>query len=400
MSGGDSADALLGVYKPQGPLFVKGEGAWLVADDGRRYLDFTSGIAVTALGHGHPEIAAAIERAAATGLLHTSNLYRTAPARELAAFLVDQTGMDRVFFCNSGGEAIEASLKFARRWAGTNRGSEARDFLALRGSFHGRLFGSLAITDRPGYREPFEPLMPGAHFVDPTDPRSLDRALDPERVAALVLEPIQGEGGVRPLGSPFLRKARELTRERGILLILDEVQCGLGRTGHFTAHEEAGIRPDILALAKPLAGGLPMGAVMVTEEVAASLSPGDHGTTFGGGPFVSTVALAVTRRLSDPDLLSDVREKGEALRGMLGHLQERKGGRIAEIRGRGLMWGVELSGPSAPVVAHALDEGLLLVGAGPNVVRLLPPLTVSTHELERGVSLLGEALDATVDAGA
>lgn len=387
-------DALLGVYRPQGPIFERGEGSWLIAEDGRRYLDFTSGIAVTALGHGAPELVEAAREALDRGLFHTSNLYRTRSAGELALELTRHTGLDRVFFCNSGGEGVEAALKFARRWAGhDSRGHGGRGFVALHGSFHGRLFGSLAVTDRPAYREPFEPLMPGARFVDREDIDALDHALDPEHVAALILEPVQGEGGVRPLSREFLQKARELTRERGILLICDEVQCGLGRTGFFVAHSAAGIRPDLLVLAKPLAGGLPMGATLMTEEVARTVQPGDHGTTFGGGPFVAAVALAAVRRLATPDFLADVRARGKRLEALLGELAERHPSRVRDIRGRGLIQGLELDGPAAPVVERALDAGLLLVGAGPDVIRFLPPLTVSDAELEQAVAVLDVCLD-------
>lgn len=396
---GAGDDSLLGVYRPQGPIFERGEGSWLVAEDGRRYLDFTSGIAVTALGHGAPELIEAAREALERGLFHTSNLYRTRPAAELARELTRHTGLDRAFFCNSGGEGVEAALKFARRRVGADSdGSRGRGFVALRGSFHGRLFGSLAVTDRPAYREPFEPLMPGAEFVDPDDSDALDRALDPERVAALIVEPVQGEGGVRPLSSEFLQRARALTRERGILLICDEVQCGLGRTGSFVAHSVAGIRPDLLVLAKPLAGGLPMGATLMTEDVARAIQPGDHGTTFGGGPFVAAVALAAVRRLADPGFLTGVQARGERLETMLHELADRHPSKIREVRGRGLIRGVELDGPAAPVVERALERNLLLVGAGPDVIRFLPPLTVSDSELEQAVSILDDCLTAGDDS--
>jgi predicted acetylornithine/succinylornithine family transaminase len=390
---GDPRAALLGVYRPAAPLFVRGEGSELVDEDGRRYLDFTAGIAVNALGHGSTVVRQAAEAALAAGIVHTSNLFRTRPAETLATLLTSLTGMDRVFFCNSGGEGVEGALKFARRWARAERGPEKHRFVAFRGAFHGRLFGSLAVTDRPGYREPFEPLMPGADFADPVMGPELERLLDPERTAAVILEPIQGEGGVRPIAPDFLQALRGMTRERGILLILDEIQCGLGRTGTFVAHQPAGIRPDILVLAKPLAGGFPMGAVLLTEEVAAAMGPGEHGTTFGGGPVVASVALAVVETLSRPEFLQEVQAKGARLQALLEALVRRHRGRIREIRGRGLMWGVELEGEAAPVVERARESGLLLVGAGPRVIRILPPLTVSEEELARGVALLGASLN-------
>lgn len=390
---GDPRASLLGVYKPAPPLFVRGEGSELVDEEGRRYLDFTAGIAVSALGHGSAVVREAAEAALGAGIVHTSNLFRTRPAEALADRLTTLTGMDRVFFCNSGGEGVEGALKFARRWARREADGGKHRFVAFRGAFHGRLFGSLAVTDRAGYRDPFEPLMPGVDFVDVGMGPELDRLLDPERTAAVILEPIQGEGGVRPVPLDFLRDLRALTRDRGILLILDEIQCGLGRTGSFLAHEPAGIRPDILVLAKPLAGGFPMGAVLLTEEVASAIAPGEHGTTFGGGPVVSSVALAVVETLSRPEFLAEVERKGARLQGLLEAMAERHHGRVREIRGRGLMWGVELEGEAAPVVERARGSGLLLVGAGPRVIRILPPLTVSEDELARGVALLGASLD-------
>ncbi len=389
----DPRSALLGVYRPPDLLFVRGDGSELVDETGRRYLDFTSGIAVTALGHGSPVIGRAMEKALATGLVHTSNLFRTAPAEALARRLSALSGMDRVFFCNSGGEGVEGALKFARRWARDVGGEEKHRIVAFRGGFHGRLFGSLAVTDRPEYRAPFEPLMAGVDFADPVEGPELEGLLDPARTAAVIVEPIQGEGGVRPLPERFLQRLRALTEARGILLILDEIQCGVGRTGTFLAHESAGIRPDLLVLAKPLAGGLPMGAVLLTEEVASTIRPGDHGTTFGGGPLVASVALAVLETVAAPEFLRGVSARGHRLRELLESLASRHPERIREVRGRGLMWGVELAGLAAPVVDRARAAGLLLVGAGPHVVRLLPPLTVTEVELERGVALLEGALN-------
>ena len=384
-------DVRLDVYGPADPVFVEGDGSYLVDEAGRRYLDFTSGIAVTALGHGSPEIRRAVEAALDAGLIHTSNLYRTRPAQRLAALLTRESGLDRAFFCNSGGEAVEASIKFARRWARSVGGEEKHEIVALRGSFHGRLFGSLALTDRPAYQDPFRPLMPGARFVDPQDSDAL-AGLAPERTAAIIAEPIQGEGGVRPLSDDTLRRLRSWTRENDVLLILDEVQCGLGRTGEIFAHQSAQVRPDLLALAKPLAGGLPMGAVLLSQEVADTIRRGDHGTTFGGGPLVAGVAHAVVSTIADPGFLSQVREKGTYLLKLLEALRDDEPNGITEIRGRGLMWGVQLAGESGPVVEQALEKGLLLVGAGPDVVRLLPPLTVTQPEMDHAVEILAESL--------
>lgn len=289
----DTATALLGVYRPAGPLFVAGEGAYLIAEDGRRYLDFTSGIAVNALGYADADLARAIREALDTGLIHTSNLFRTRPAAELAGWLVEHSFADRVFFCNSGAEATEGAIKFARRWARQAGGEEKREIVAFRHGFHGRTMGALAATDRPDYQAPFRPLMPGVRFCEVGDDAEADRLIDARRTAAVLIEPIQAEGGVRPVDSRFLRTLRYLCDEADALLVFDEVQVGLGRTGTLWAHEQVGVVPDVMTLAKPLAGGLPMGAVLLRERVAAAIRPGDHATTFGGGPLVASAALAV-----------------------------------------------------------------------------------------------------------
>ncbi len=387
--------ALVGLYRQPDFVLERGEGCRVRDRDGRSWLDFTSGIAVTALGHGHPVVAEAIRAALDRGLIHTSNLYRTGPGEALARALVEASGLDRAFFCNSGAEGVEAAIKFARRRARELGGAEKHRITALRGAFHGRLFGSLALTDRPDYRTPFEPLMPGVDFVDPFDSDELEAGLDPARTAALFAEPIQGEGGVRPLPEQLLQRLRAITAERGIALVLDEIQCGLGRTGELFAHTHAGIRPDILVLAKPLAGGLPMGAVLLDRAVADSLHPGDHGTTFGGGPLVASAALAVLEVVRDPDFLTGVRARGGHLETLLRGLADRHPGRVREVRGRGLMLGLELTAPAAPVVAEARRQGLLLVGAGERVIRFLPPLTVTTAELDEGLAILEAALSET-----
>jgi predicted acetylornithine/succinylornithine family transaminase len=392
---GDSStpSALLQNYRRAGVEFVAGDGAYLQDDAGKRYVDFVSGIAVNALGYGDPGVAAAIAEAA-SGLLHVSNLYMSSPGETLAAKLVALSFADRAFFCNSGGEANEAAFKFARRWARASHGgagSEAKhQIVALRGAFHGRLFGTLAATDRAAYRLPFQPLAAGISIVE-RDIEAVAEVLTVEQGAAVILEPVQGEGGVRVLDAGFVRELRALTRERGAALILDEIQCGLGRTGKLFAYEHFGIEPDIVTLAQPLAAGLPMGAVLMTESVAQSIQYGDHGTTFGGGPFVSSVANHVVDRLSDPALLARVAENGEWLGGELEEIA-RRSNRIRAVRGLGYMWGIDIMGTAAHVVNEALAAGLLVCSAGEYTVRLLPPLIATRDDLAAGLRILEQVL--------
>jgi predicted acetylornithine/succinylornithine family transaminase len=379
---------ILGTYKRAPVEFIRGSGVHLYDAEGRAYLDFVSGIAVNALGYDDPGLKA-VMHAAADGLIHTSNLYSTSPGERLAAALVAKSFADKVFFCNSGAEANEGAFKFARRWART-KGDAKHEIIALRGAFHGRLFGTLAATDRPAYRLPFRPLTPGVSIFE-RDLADLDAALSEDTVAALIVEPVQGEGGVRVLDPGFLRELRALTNARNIALILDEIQCGLGRTGTLFAYERAGIEPDMVTLAKPLAGGLPMGAILMTREIADTIKPGDHGTTFGGGPFIASVALHVLERLSDPAMLKHVTEVGAWFGHELNEIAHRTS-RIRQVRGAGLMWGVDVMGTAAHVVSESLAQGLLVCSAGDYTVRMLPPLVATQDELARGLSILEEVL--------
>ena len=388
------ADAILATYKRANVTFVRGAGVELFDAAGRAYLDFASGIAVNALGYGDAGLERAMRDAIATGLLHVSNLYHTEPGAALAARLVELSFADRVFFCNSGAEANEGAFKIARKWAKRSGDSLAKhEIVALRGSFHGRLFATLAATDRPAYRLPFRPLTPGVGIVE----RSMDDlevAIDAERTAAVILEPVQGEGGVRVVDPGLVRAVRELTRERGVALILDEIQCGLGRTGTLFAYEQLGIVPDMVTLAKPLAGGLPMGAILMTAEMAGAMSYGDHGTTFGGGPFVASAARYVLERLADPALLAHVAEDGAWLGARLGELAAAHPSLVRDVRGKGFMWGVDVTMPASAVVAKALEAGLLVITAGEHTLRLLPPLVATRADLARGVDTLAAAIVA------
>ena len=383
-------DALLGLYRRAPMEFVRGEGVHLHDADGTAYLDFTSGIAVNALGYNDPGVRQAILEAAETGVIHTSNLYRTAPGEQLAEKLVRASFADRVFFCNSGAEANEGAFKMARKWGRMVGGVAKHEIIALRGAFHGRLFGTVAATDRPQYRNPFRPLAGGIHIHE----RNLDElreVISAERTCAVIVEPIQGEGGVRVIEAAFLQALRELTKERNVLLILDEIQCGYGRTGTVFAYEQVGIEPDLLTVAKPMAAGLPMGAVLLTEAVAQAMQPGDHGTTFGGGPFVAHIANHVFDRISDPALLAHVREMEHAMCELLAGVQ-RRSPKVRAVRGRGLMWGVDVTDPAKDVVARALDQKLLLVGAGDHTIRLLPPLVITRDDLATGIERLEAAI--------
>lgn len=383
-------ESLLPVYRRAPLEIARGEGVYVYDPDGRAYLDFVSGIAVNALGYGDDGIRTAIEGALASGVLHASNLYHTAPARALATALADRSFASKVFFCNSGAEANEGAFKFARRWALSQGGPGKHEILALRGSFHGRLFASLAATDRPSYRAPFRPLAGGVGIVE-RDVSALDIALNPETVAALIVEPVQGEGGVRVLDGEFIRALREMTQAREIALIFDEVQCGLGRTGYLFAYQRYGVEPDLLTLAKPLAGGLPMGAVLLNEPIASAIRPGDHATTFGGGPLVASVALHVLERVSDVGFLASVRERGLWLGQELRAIATRTG-RVRAVRGMGYMWGIDLTMAASEVVAAALEEGLLVCTAGEHTVRLLPPLIATREELAQGLGILERIL--------
>ncbi len=370
-------------------VFERGEGAYLFDSEGKRYLDFASGIAVTALGHSDPAWAAAVAEQART-LTHVSNLFHTRPHVELAQRLISRSFADRVFFCNSGAEANEAALKFARRYARAHHGEGRTGFLAFKGGFHGRTIGALSLTARAKYQAPFEPLMPGVRFAPFND---LDAARDriDETVCAVFVEPVQGEGGVVPADPAFLDGLRRTCSERDVLLVFDEVQCGLGRTGHLWAHEAYGVEPDILTLAKPLAGGLPIGATLVTEAIAEAVRVGDHGSTFAAGPLVCRAAQVVFDRVSDPELLANVRTQSARLMSGLRSLPTDE---LLEVRGAGLLIGAEFRQPVKPLIEAAMKQGLIVINAGENVLRMAPPLTIEEGDVSSALDLLGSSLAA------
>jgi acetylornithine/N-succinyldiaminopimelate aminotransferase len=362
-----------------------GEGVYLFDDTGRRYLDLVSGIAVNALGYGDPELVGAITSQVAR-LIHVSNLYHTGPQAKLAQMLVERSFGDRVFFCNSGTESVEAAIKFARKWA--RRRAEAKTrIVAFGNAFHGRTMGSLALTPREHYQAPFRPLMPGASFATFNDLDSAAEAMGDD-ICACIVEPVQGEGGVNLADPGFLAGLRELCDQHHALLIFDEVQCGLGRTGSLWAHELAAVTPDMMTLAKPLGGGLPMGAVVMTEDVASAISPGDHGSTFAANPVVCAAAQVVLRRVSDASMLGHVREMGAYLEAGLKELARRYD-IVREVRGVGLMWGIPLESDAGPIIEAGYERGIITCRAGANVLRLLPPLIMERAHIDIAL----EALD-------
>ncbi len=372
-------------YKRAPFVLMHGEGVHLIDADGKPYLDWVAGIAVNALGYGDPELTHAIQRAANNGLIHTGNLYYTAPQVELAKMLVEKTPFaDRVFFTNSGTEANEGAIKFARKVAYEKGLSEKVEVVCFTGAFHGRTMGSLALTPREKYQKPFQPLMPGVVLAEYNHLESAKAAIS-ANTAAVILEPVQGDGGIYPASEDFLRGLRELCDQHDALLIYDEVQCGMGRTGTLWAYEASGVAPDILTAAKPLAGGLPIGAILMTEAVASAMHPGEHGTTFAGGPLVTGAAQVVLNRVSQPEFLAHVREVGTYL---LERLSEINSPLIKEVRGRGLMVGLELTIDVSKVVEAGYEHGLILVNAGTHVLRFVPPLIVEKQHVDTLVEKL------------
>ena len=386
-----AADAtyVLQTYKRAPVTFERGEGAWLYDVDGQAYLDLISGIGVASLGHAHPGLAKALGEQAST-LVHTSNLYHHPLQSALARRLTEISGLSRAFFCNSGAEAIEACLKFARRYWFT-RGEKTRTgFVAFEHAFHGRTFGALSATWDEHYREPFQPLVPGVTFVPPDDPGALAAAVN-ESTAAIIVEAIQGEGGVRPISATLAQAIRDAHARTGALVIADEVQCGLGRTGRYFHSQTLGLAPDLMALGKALGGGMPVGAALLSQEVAAAISAGDHGTTYGGNLLACRAALVFLEELVDRGLLAHVAEAGRHLERGLAHLQTRHAP-IQEIRGAGLMRGLQLDRDAAPVVEAALAHKLLVNRTAGTVVRLLPPMNISIRDLDEGLARLDAAL--------
>jgi predicted acetylornithine/succinylornithine family transaminase len=390
-------DHLLQNYTRAPITIVRGEGCELIASDGTRYLDFVAGIAVCALGHAHPAIARAIANQAAT-LVQASNLFNHEPAGTLANELARRSGFERIFFCNSGAEANEAAIKLARKLAFRRGQTARRTILTCEGSFHGRTLGALAATANEHYHEGFEPLPLGFRYMPFNDIAALEKNLD-ETVAAFLVEPVQGESGVKPADRAFLEAARRLCDERGALLAFDEIQCGTGRLGTLFAFQTFGVRPDLVTMAKALANGLPIGAVLIDGAAASGLQPGDHGTTFGGSPVPCAAALEHLRIRDATDLDANVRARGEQLRDGLAELAERYPEAFAQPRGIGLMLGLPVRAPyaaSAFVTPAREAEHLLINAAGDNTLRFVPPLIVSEAEVADGLARLGRASERVI----
>jgi acetylornithine/N-succinyldiaminopimelate aminotransferase len=385
-------ELLLPTYDRHKILFDRGRGVYLWDASGNRYLDFLSGIGVNALGHGHPEIQATLKRQAGR-LIHVSNLFFHEYQAELAKRLTSISGLERAFFCNSGTEAWEGALKLARSYARVQNSNGHKPkwrILALDNSFHGRTFGALATTGQAKYRDPFVPLLPGVSFVGFNNTGDLQRRFD-GGVCAVCVEPIQGEGGIRPISPEFLQLARKLTEGTGALLILDEIQCGLGRTGRYFAYQHYGVQPDIVTVAKPLAAGLPLGAILTTNRVATGIHPGMHGTTFGGGPLACAVAIEFLRLLSK--LIPHVRELGNYFHARLEWLKARHGC-VREVRGMGLMLGMELDSAdlAKSVVNRLMQHEVLINRTNETVLRFLPPYIIEKKHVDQVIRELDEAL--------
>jgi acetylornithine/N-succinyldiaminopimelate aminotransferase len=381
---------LMPVYPRSGVRPVRGEGAYLIDESGQRYLDFASGIAVNILGHGHPHLTKAIAEQAAT-LMHVSNLYGSPQGEALAQRLVDNSFADTVFFTNSGAEAVECAIKTARRYHFANGHPERQNLITFKNAFHGRTLGTISATDQPKMRDGFEPLLPGFDYA-PFDDLEAARALVDEHTAGFLVEPIQGEGGIRAASVEFLKGLREICDEHGLMLVLDEVQCGVARTGKLYAHEHYGITPDIMATAKGIGGGFPLGACLATEEAAKGMVFGTHGSTYGGNPLAMAAGQAVLDVILAPGFMEQVTATGDRLRAGLEQMMPNHDQLFESVRGKGLMLGIKLKTDSRAFVAYARDNhGLLTVAAGENVVRVLPPLNIEEHHIAEFIEKLSAA---------
>lgn len=383
-------NALVHTYNPAPVILEYGKGAYLYDTEGKAYLDFAAGYAVNSLGYGNKEWNEAL-KSQIDKLAHTSNLYYHIRTKEAAEALKRVSGMDRIFFCNSGGEAVEGALKASRKYAYTKK-SGRFEWIAMEESFHGRGFGSVSVTGHKAYQEPFEPLVPGVKFAKLNDLDSV-KALVTDRTCAIIVEPVQGEGGINVATEEFMKGIRKICDENDILMICDEVQCGMGRTGSFFAWQEYGVRPDIMTMAKAIGSGFPVGAFAMTEKVAEySLAPGDHGTTYGGGPLACAAVAKTVEIFEEKHIPEHVKEIGAYLKKQLEELAK-KHDCILACKGKGLMQGIQLSISPAEVTKKALEKGLLLISAGSDVIRFVPPLIITEKEVDELIRILDEILE-------
>ncbi len=380
---------IMGTYKRFPVVFSRGDGMKLWDCDGKEYLDFVAGIAVCSLGHTHPEVARAIAEQAAA-LVHVSNLYYIRTQIEYARLLVNHSSLDRIFFCNSGAEANEGAIKLARKFGNEASGGIRNEIITMSGSFHGRTMATITATGQDKFQQGFHPLLPGFSYVPFNDLAALEKAITP-RTCAIMVEPVQAEGGINIAAPGYFTAMRRLCDEQGLLLILDEVQTGMGRTGTLFAHEQEGINPDIVTMAKAMGNGFPLGAVLAKENVAAAFVPGSHASTFGGNPLAMAAAKATLEFMLREGVIAACREKGAYFMNLLGELQQRHEV-IKEVRGRGLLIGMELRSEAGGFINKALARGLLIASAGPNVLRFVPPLIVMREDMDKAVSILDAVL--------
>lgn len=380
---------LMHTYSRYPLVFDRGEGVYLYDENGKKYLDFVAGIAVNDLGYNDEGLNKALEEQMHK-LYHVSNLYYTKANVEAAKTLVDNSALDRVFFCNSGAEATEAALKLSRLYAYKFRNKETK-IIAMKNSFHGRTFGSITATGQLKYQKGLGPILPDVVHVPFMDFEAIEKEAK-SGACGIIIEPVQGEGGIRPASKEFLQKVRDLCDELDIILIFDEVQCGMGRSGYLFAYEYFGVVPDVVCMAKGLGGGFPIGAILVNEEKAKAFEPGNHASTFGGNALASTASKYVVNKLINDNILDNVKEQGKYLKSKLEQLKE-KYSFITDVRGIGLMLGMELEFPVSDIINKAIDEGLLLLNSGQNIIRFVPPLIITKDEIDKGITILDKILN-------
>ena len=381
---------LMHTYNRYKIVLEKGDGVHLYDNEGKKYLDFTAGIAVFALGYNNKKYNDALKNQI-DKLIHTSNLYYSEPTVFAAKKICEASGMEKVFFTNSGAEAIEGAIKIARKYSYKKDGKTNHEIIAMNKSFHGRSTGALSVTGNPKYQEAFRPLLPGIKFADFNDLKSVENLVN-KKTCAIILEPIQGEGGITPATKEFISGIKKICDEKDILLIFDEIQCGMGRTGTMFAYEQYGVKPDIITVAKALGCGVPVGAFLTSGKTSAVLEPGDHGTTYGGNPFVTSAISIVLDLFEHYDILSNVKKVGDYFEERLENLKKNHSC-IKEYRGIGLMWGLEFYNPVSDIILKAMDEGLIIINAGPNVLRFVPPLVITKKDVDDMIDILDRIIE-------